>query len=344
MKKHSLALVSVALFVIFSINLGPSFCAAEDKPIELRFASFLPLQHHNYVNVHAPFIKKLEARSKGRVKVTYYPSATLGHPKDHYDMVVQGIADIVAFIPAYTPGRFPLTEVMELPLGIPSATVGSRVFWEMYENELNKEYREVKVLFVSTIDPAQINMTKKLVKTMDDLKGQRLRIAAPPQIPLLKAWGASPVRLAVSEVYDSLNKGVVDGALISFSAMRDYKLDEVIKHHTIINASVLVAGVIMSKDTWNNLPPDIQKIIDDITGLKWSVHEGNMWDESCRLAMEQAEKKGGEIYKLSPEERAKWMERINPIREGWIAGKEKKGLPGRQVFEAVLSRIEKYSK
>ena len=69
-----------------------------------------------------------------------------------------------------------------------------------------------------------------------------------------------------------------------------------------------------------------------------------MWDESCRLAMEQAEKKGGEIYKLSPEERAKWMERINPIREGWIAGKEKKGLPGRQVFEAVLSRIEKYSK
>jgi len=124
--------VVLAIFPVFLMSVsymwGAAFAASE-KPIELKFSHFLPIMHTTHAQIYAPFAKEIEERTKGRVKITIYPSEALGKAKDHYDMASQGLCDIAVFLPVYTPGRFPLTTVMDLPLQIPSARVASLVMW-----------------------------------------------------------------------------------------------------------------------------------------------------------------------------------------------------------------------
>ena len=268
MKKAFLAIGLVSLVMLFA-TLKPSY-GAPAKPIELKFSMWNSLQHSMYVEVYAPLAKELEERSKGRVKLVFYPGEALGRTKDHYDLVVRGIADMGPFIHGMTPGRFPLAGVMELPIGVPSGKIGSRVIWELYEKYMKQEYQGVKILQLKTNEPGQIQMGKKLVKSLADMKGLRLRSPGPQQTALLRAWGVSPLQIQVTDLYDALQKGMADGALLPFSAIQDFNLFDVLKCHTVSNSYVMTAGLAMNLKTWNKLPPDIQKIFDELTGLKIS--------------------------------------------------------------------------
>ena len=343
MKKQFLVASIVVFLVVLSVYLKPSF-ASQEEQIELRFSTFLPLQHYGHVKVLAPFAKQLEERTKGRVKVTFYPMQTLGKAKDHYDMAVRGIADICTFLQIYTPGRFPLTEVMNLPLGISSAETASRIFWELSEKYMKKEYADVKILQLATVDPAHIQTTKKPVKTLADLEGCKIRVGGPEQTEIIRAWGASPINLAVPDIYDAMHKGMIDGTLIGFSSLIDYRLIELVNYTTIVNGVSPTVGWVMNLQKWNSLPPDIQKIIDELTGLKVSVYQGKIFDEAAQLGMEEAKKKGGQIYKLPPAEMKIWMDKLKPVCDAWVADKEAKGLPGKAIYQDAVSLVEKYSK
>lgn len=165
MKKtlFTVVLLVLAGFVVFTPK---SSFAASEKPIELRWSMWSSMQHTTTVEVFLPFAKELEEQTKGRVKVVFYPGETLGKAKDHYDLAVRGIADIAIFAHGYTPGRFPLAGVMELPLGVPSGKIGATIMWDLYEKYMKQEYADVKVLSLGGSEPGQIHMTKKSVKTL----------------------------------------------------------------------------------------------------------------------------------------------------------------------------------
>jgi TRAP-type transport system periplasmic protein len=251
--KKSLCLVATLIFLAMLL-IGPtSSCAAPAKPIELKFSMWNSMQHTTAVEVFSPFAKELEQRTQGRVKITFYPGEALGKARDHYDMAVRGISDISVFIHGYTAGRFPLAGVIELPIGVPSGKIGSRILWELYEQYMKQEYTGVKILMVSASEPGQVHATKKTVKALGDMKGLRLRSSGPQQMALVRALGASPLTIPIPELYDALQKGMADGALLPFSAIKDFKLGEVIKHHTIANIFVMTSGLVMNLNTWNSL-------------------------------------------------------------------------------------------
>jgi TRAP-type C4-dicarboxylate transport system substrate-binding protein len=318
--------------------------AASAKPIELKFSAFVPTTHLHWVNVYAPFGKELEERTNGRVKVVFFSGETLGKAKDHYDMAVRGIADMVTFIHGYTPGRFPLAGVMELPIRVPSGEIGSRVFWELYEKYMKQEYSDVKVVWLTVSDAGQIQTTKKPVKTLQDLKGLRLRSPGPIPSAILKACDGSALTIPIPDLYDSLQKGMADGAFMNFSATTDFKLGDVLKHFTVVNGYAMTAGIAMNLKTWNNLPPEVQRIIDELAGLRLSLRHGTFWDKGARMTVDAANKTGAQIYELSPADKRLWMEKVEPVNEAWIADVEKKGLPGRKIFQDAVSLLEKYSK
>jgi TRAP-type transport system periplasmic protein len=343
MKQKSMV-VAIGMFALVVVCGLQPLHAASDKPIELKFNTFLPPTGAILVNVWQPWAKQIEARTNGRVKVTFYAGETLGKARDIYDSVTSGIADVGAPLLVYTPGRFPLASVIELPLDYPSATVGSRVMWEIYEKHLKEEFKDTKFLQIGSTEPYNLHWTKKSAKDLEDMKGRKVKATGANMNALLRAWGGSPLNITATETYDALQKGMADGLCMGFSMMKDYKFNEVTKHHTVVNTLATVSIIVMNLKVWNSFPPDIQKIIDEESGLKLSVAQGVEFDKRANEGLEQARSMGHEVYVLPTEERSIWLEKARPINEAWIADMEKKGLPGRKVYDDTVALLAKYSK
>jgi TRAP-type transport system periplasmic protein len=343
MKTRLLIVAGAVFLAILPLTLRLDAANAA-KPIEIRFSTFLSLDHTSYVNGWLPFAKELEQRSNGRVKVTFYPSEALGKAKDHYNMAVNGIADITMSILGYNPGRFPLAEVLELPITWPSAKIGSRVAWDVYEKYLKKEFSDVKLLAIATTDSNHILTSKKPVKTLADMSGLRLRTGSPKMVEMMRAWGASPINISIFDTYDALQKGMLDGVFTNYSSLSDFKLHEQLNHYTKVGiGSAIVTGV-MNLKTWNSLPPDIKKIIDELAGSRQAVRLGGIFDKSAKDSLEDAVKRGGKLYTLPEADRTALTAKNKPIIDAWISKMENKGLPGKKVYEDVIALIEKYSK
>ena len=254
------------------------------------------------------------------------------------------VSDISFFIQGYTAGRFPLTSVMELPLGIPSANVGCPVIWELYEKYLKSEYHGVKMLSVWTIAPAYIYTSKKPVRTLEDLRGLRIRSAGPQVTQTLKELGASAISLPASDVYDGLQRGLIDGTTCDFGPMKSFRFAEVVKYGTVISLYVLPMGLAMNQKVWDGLSPDIKKVFGELGGLHFGKRNAISFDNADRVGREELKGKGGEIIELSAEEQKKCAEKFKVINEKWVSDMEAKGLPGKKVLEEASLLVKKYSK
>ena len=341
--KTKFALLAVPLFSVILFFAAPNAFSAAEKPIELKFASFLPPTHHEHIEAFVPFAKEVEARTNGRVKITIYPSEALCKARDLYDAALQGISETAYFIPSYTAGRFPLTTVMELPIGVPSAEVGTHVIWDLYQKYLKSEYPGVKLLSLWTIQPAHIFTTKKPIKTLEDLRGLRIRSPGPLQTITLKEFGAAPISMPASDLYDALQRGMVDGMLTDFAALKGFRFVEVVKYCTISNFYSLPMGYAINLKTWNSLPPDIQKVMEDVGGLRFAESNAKSFDRNDLVGRELSKGKI-EIHQLSPEQKKIWAEKFKNVDDKWVADMEAKGLPGKKVYQDTLSLLQKYSK
>ena len=341
--ERKFVLLSMSLFlVIFFFATQNAFSAAE-KPIELKFASFLPTTHHEHIEAFVPFAKEVEERTKGRVKMTIYPSEALCKARDLYDCALQGVSETAYFIPSYTAGRFPLTTVMELPIGVPSAKVGTQVIWELYQKYLKAEYAGVKLLSLWTIQPAHIFTTKKPIKTLEDLRGLRIRSPGPLQTITLKEFGAAPISMPASDLYDALQRGMVDGMLTDFAALKGFRFVEVVKYCTLSNFYSLPMGYAINLKTWNSLPPDIQKVLEELGGFRFAEENAKSFDKNDLIGRDLSKGKV-EMHELSAEQKKIWAAKFKDVNEKWVADMEAKGLPGKKVYEDAVSLLKKYSK
>lgn len=341
--KRKVVLLSMLSFLVIYFFAMYNVCSAAEKPIELKFASFLPVTHHEHIEAFVPFAKQVEERTNGRVKITIYPSEALCKAKDLYQCAVTGVSETSYFIQSYVAGRFPLTSVMELPIGVPSAKVGTQVIWDLSGKYFKQEYADAKLLSIWTIQPAHIFTTKKQIKTAEDLKGLRIRSPGPLQTLTLKEFGAAPISMPASDLYDALQRGMVDGMLTDFAALKGFRFVEVVKYCTIANIYSLPMGFTVNQKTWNSLPPDIQKIMEDLGGFRFAMENANSFDKNDLIGRELSKGKV-EIHQLSAEQKKIWGEKYKNIDEKWVADMEAKGLPGKKVYEEAVSLLKKYSK
>jgi TRAP-type C4-dicarboxylate transport system substrate-binding protein len=332
----------IPLLVLSLTGLAPGGGWAQDTPIELTLSSWVGIGHNHHKNVLVPWARMVEERSKGRLKVTIYPGGTLGKPADHWDMVTDGIADIGFGTHNYTAGRFPLTSVGDLPFIFKTAKGGSRAVWELYRRHLKKEHEGVKVLWLFIHPPGQFHMTKKPVKTLEDLSGMKIRAPGGQVAAVVRALGAVPVTMAAPDTYNALERGVVDGTVFPWEAIFGFKLSEVIKHHTVANLYVTTFFFTMNQKKYDGLPPDLKKVIDDLSGAWGAEFAGAAWDKGEEDGITAARKAGAATYTLPPAERQRWIQKAKPVEDTWIAGMEAKGLPGRQVLADLRELVKKF--
>jgi len=332
----------VCLFLCLSV-IGFSFCTSpafgQAKPIELNYSIFFPETHKNS-KISAEWAKEIEKQTNGRVKITMFYSGTLTPPDKCYDGVEKGISDIGFSVLAYTRGKFPLTEVVDLPIGIRSGLAATKLINEYYNKFKPKEFDGTKVMYLHGHGPGLIH-TKKAVYKLEDLKGMKIRCTG-MAAKIAAALGATPVAMPMGDTYDAVSRGVVDGSMAPQEALFGWKWGEVVKFTVEDWGASYSSGmfVVMNKDKWNALPPDIQKIIEKING-EWIEKQGKTWDEIDKEGRDYTLKLGNKIISLSKDENEKWVKAVRPLLDEYVNNMKGKSLPGDEALKFCLDTLKK---
>jgi TRAP-type C4-dicarboxylate transport system substrate-binding protein len=334
--------ITVCLFVALTFTLPLSAIEAEAKTIELKFATAFSPKHTMQRMVFEPWAKKINALTNGQVEVTFFPGGALGKAPEHYALVEKGIADIVYIIHDYTPGRFPMTNLFELPFMGKSAEDFAKAMWQTYEKfpEFRKEYEPVKVLALWAHPPGTFFTTKKPIRTTDDFKGLKFRTSSPFVTKALKGFGAAPVSLPVTEAYTALERGVVDGTVFPYEAIWVFKMADLIKYASRADFYTMTMTVLMNKRKWASLPPDIKKVIEENSGMAMSLACGIAFDKAEAFTRKKCLEKGIEEFILPDSEIDKLKALSGPLRAGWVKDMAAKGLPGQTVLDEATMLLK----
>jgi TRAP-type C4-dicarboxylate transport system substrate-binding protein len=301
--------------------------------------------------VHAlqPWVKKVEEASKGRVKIEVYPSQTLVKGPEIWKAVKSGVVDIGWCFHGYWPEMTPLSDVITLP-SLPFATAekGSEVLWRLYEKfpAIQKEFADVQPLMLWTSNPYFLITSKKQVKTLEDLKGMKIRVTGGPPTEQIKALGAVPTLIPMPDNYMALDKGVIDGMGAPWEAIHGFRLYEVAKYYTMVPLSAVYFSMSMNKQKWDSLPKDVRDAIMSVSGLEGSKFWGrNFFDTAEEGVLERVKAGKYEMirYQVPPEEAARWNRVAGePQWNDWVKKLEGKGQPqAREILDAAVEMLKK---
>ncbi|MEA1970269.1 MAG: TRAP transporter substrate-binding protein [Thermodesulfobacteriota bacterium] len=338
MKKNLLIILMIGM-AAFLVTTG---CQKKEKTTELTYNIFFP-PTHSQCKAAVSWAEEIEKRSDGRIKITIFPGGTLTKANQCYDGVVKGISDIGMSCFAYTRGRFPVMAAVDLPHGYPDGKVATRVATEFYKSMSPKELDDVKVLYIHGHGPGLLH-TKKPVRTLEDMKGMKIRSTG-LSAKVVKALGGAAVAMPQGATYEALQKGVVEGTFTPIETLKGWRQAEVVKYTTKCTGVGYTTAmfVVMNPEKWNALSKDLRKMIEEVSEEWVSVH-GEAWDKGDDEGRAYTLSKGNEIIALSEEENKRWAEAIGPVIEDYISTTEEKGLPGKKAVAQVKELINKYSK
>lgn len=340
MKTKIVLVAGLLCFLFFPLS------AKAQERFDLTLVTFWPASHFQVEKGHERWIEEVEERTDGRVRISVQAGEALLGASEIYSGVAQGVADIGTTCPAYTPGEFPLMEAFELPgyrnenAVAASLTVNEGRKRIKRELEID-EFEEVKPLFFWATGPGDI-MSSDPIRSLEDLQGMSIRSVG-ATVPPLERLGADPTGLPMSESYQALAQGIVDGILAPREVLEGFRLAEVVDYATPSRIYNVVFMKVMNKDTWNSLPPDVQQVFEELN-YEFAYRYGKLVAENDRLGLEYARQEHGlEVVELSPEEEQRWRERTQPVVENWIRQVGEQGLPGRETVEIIRELDEKYS-
>ena len=345
-RRSILKFAGAAAGAAMMVGFGATVSAAEE-PVTLKLHQFLPAQANVPKYILSKWASDVEAASNGSLKIEQYPAMQLGgKPNELMDQAIDGVADIVWTVVGYTPGRFPRTEVFELPFMMTNAEAVSRAYWEMFDKDMkDKEFKDVHIIGGWVHGPGVIHANKE-VRVPSDLNGMKIRGASRTVNMLLEELGATPVGMPVPAVPEALSKGVIDGTTIPWEVTAALKVPELVKNHTEFTGRALytVTFVLaMNKAKYESLPDDLKKVIDDNSGMEFSAFAGKTQEYYDGPARELAVKANNNIVTLNEEETAAWREAAQPVYDKWIADMNAKGYDGQALVNEAEALIKKYS-
>lgn len=322
--------------VLIAVNCIPAVSQA--KTVKLRYSLLWPATHP-ITKLVQEWGGEIEKATGGRVNISYFPGSTLSSPMQVYDNVVKGIVDIGSCLLAYAPGRLPLSEVLQQPLGYKNGYQATMLANAFYQKFQPKEFDEVKVMYLHGAAPGFI-MTKKAVTSIKDVKGLRIKANA-ENADIVTNLGGAPVTMPVSEAYDSLQRGVIDGTLFPIEALQGYKIGEVVK--TVIEdygiSYMTSMYVVMNKEKWSQISPEDQKAIEKINTV-YIEKQAKLWVELDTRAKEWATGKGVKFLTVSDEDRQITLKAMKPIWDKYVAMAKSKGLPGDEALKFCLDYLK----
>lgn len=330
-----------------------SFCLvvsgiASAQEVTLRLGHFLPPQATAPADFLRPWAEKVMKESRGRIEIEFFPSSQLAAPPAIYDAVKDGIMDLGWTLLGYTPGRFPISEVFELPFIAGNAEATSQAAWEFYENHLTQEFRDVKMIAFHVHGPGLFHIKGKPVKNLSDLAGRTIRAPTRSMNQALELIGAEPVGMPVPQVPEAISRGVIEGTVLPYEVTTSLKLAELVDSHTDFegNRAMYTAAIIfaMNRRSYNRLPADLKAIIDRNSGLVASRWVGRIMDEGDAPGLAAAKAQKNDFYFFSEEEREEWIAATQPVVDDWVTRMDRGGLDGNALLREARNLIAKHEK
>jgi len=340
-KGHSHSIAWRCAFAI-AIALTAASASAQDKPVELKFAHWLPAQHPLATLGFIPWAKSVEAASKGSIKVTIYPAQQLGKAANHYDMARDGIADITWANPGYQAERFPIFGVSELPFLFSNPAAGSKTLDAWYRAYAEKEMKDVHFCFAH-LHIGAIH-SKKPISDPAQIKGMKIRPAHGTMAQFVTLLGGTNVQVSAPESRDALEKGVADAITFPWHSIVTFGIDKVVKYHTDMKLYAATFAWTMNKDTYSKLAPAQKKVIDEHCNNEWAAKVGADWgnDEDSGEAT-LAKTPGHTIVKVSATQLSEWRKAAEPLTAEWLKKPNSSGIDSKEALESLRKALKTYN-
>ena len=328
--------------------VGAAGRAAAQQTVTLRLHQMLPPQATIPARAIVPWAQKVEAESGGRIKVQIFNAMQLGGaPPQLFDQARDGVVDLTWTVLGYTPGRFPKTEVFELPFMSGSAEQSSKAIQEYVEKFAADEFKDVKLICVHTHGPGLFH-TKQPVTGLETLRGMKVRGGSRIINNMLTKLGATTVGMPVPAVTDALSKGTIEGTTIPWEVAPSLKVHELVKNHTTFAGKeglyTQTFAFSMNKAAYEKLPAHLKKVIDANSGQAAATLFGKAMDDGDKAGREIAVKAGNNIVALDVAETQRWRRTASTVESDWINEVKGKGIDGAKLASEARALIAKYSK
>lgn len=296
----------------------------------------------------AAWAEKIKKDSNGRIRVQLFPAMQLGgRPQDLFDQAKDGVVDLVWTILGYTPGRFPKTEVFELPFMVGKAEKSSPALYEYIQKNAMDEFSDVKLLLAHTHGAGLFHSRRPITK-LEDLKGMKVRGGSRVINIMLEQLGAVAIGMPVPQIGEALSKGVIDATTLTWEAMPAYRLQQIVKNHTEFSGDrglyTQTFALLMNKNSYAKLPTDLQAIIDANSGIEAAKMFGKVMDEYDLAGIKAAQDAKNSIITLNPEETQRWKTTAaDRTRKQWLSEMSNKGVDGAKLLADAERLIAQYA-
>lgn len=346
MKHFSSIAVAVASAAFILAGGSVQNVSAQAKVIELKVATPKP-PIAAPVKAFKEWAQKIEAGSGGRVKITIYPAQSLVKLADVVPSTEKGICDIGDLVVNTEDRRYALSSILCLPfLTLVDPDAGVKIWNEVEEKfpEMKTEQKRFKVLYKHSSNAGHLHMVKKSVRVPSEVKGMKITCQG-HLATIMKSVGASPLAVPVPEWYTALDRGMAEGQIMHYHGAYETKIYEHLKYHTDIGEGIALnlEEFVMSWDTWKSLPPDIQKLFDDLS--PWLTNRVAELINGVTAEGKEVMKKAGHTFiKLTPDEEKLWMNAALPLHNQVLEKMQEKGVPAKAVYEEAKRVAQKYRK
>jgi TRAP-type C4-dicarboxylate transport system substrate-binding protein len=310
-------------------------------PIQLKLATFGPPQSYFYAEVVLPWAQAASKDSAGTVEIKHFGGGVLGNAGNMFDAVMSGAADIGWALPHAVPSKFVKSTVIELPFGYEDGESGAVAYWRLYAKGLiASDFDGVKLFGLTAWPAAALQMKAKKIQKVEDLKGLKLRVAGKLQADTAAALGVTPVSVPVDELYQAIDRGVIDGAWGSLTGTKQFRLYEVCRQFLDVSLNGAGGMLVMKQEKFDRLPAAAKAAFDKHSGEALSRALGRSNDgEVVRvkelLASLAKQGKLEAMRTLPPDEIARWKKAIEPVAEAWAS----RVPDGRAILEAFRAEV-----
>ena len=318
------------------------------QTVELKLSHYVPTNH----TMHQELLRwadDMDKKSNGRLKISIFPTGQMGPITRQFDLARTGVADIAYFLHGATPGRFPLTELAQLPYAFnpelggalqkPVSTADASAVLTGMAGQLSKEYEGTKLMMVIVQPNLSLMFNKAVVRQPSDMKGMRLRHNGPLAAKMIDVLGATPAAVAPVELADALEKGTVKGMIFNYEAGQAFQMGSAVTSVTELNFSAVTLGLAMNEKKYDALPADLRKLIDDSMGMEAARRFGAKFDEAEAAGRRYFVEKKVEIILPSVDETQAFRVPLKSVVEQTIDAGQAKGLPARKFFEDLRARV-----
>ncbi len=289
---------------------------------ELKYANWAPPMHTVNAAQIEPLARTIAEGTGGAVTLRGFHGGELGAgPADQFVRVVQGTADMGWGVHGYTSSQFPKSLILELPGALPLAQPGYAALWRAFDAELSGEYPMVEVIALWGSEPNILMMHDKDVRSPEDLSGLKIRVAGSISADAMAALGATPVQIPMTQVYNGLQTGLIDGVISGASVMSDFKLSEVVGSVTTgPNLGRLTFYTVMNKAVYDGLPDEARAAIDTLKGAEISKMTEEAWVATAEAALAAArDSDSTTVIELDGADAARFDAALAEVTDAYVA-------------------------